>query len=248
MNQFGLIWRILNPWVWPCLGPYLASWFFKSWALLFSSVFLVWTNWIFPQKWHHVGLAWICHFLVLDLHLMAMGPNLYLSSNRTALFHWTLDFGPSAKVALSSWHHLKKKTLWCGHKRQSYCERDFISLWSSVPLIGFIRPLTKCVVDGMTRFKWYFVIVFSSNFIILTWVLLGASKMRRKLKILALLMTWNRYSQYDSQLGYVSNLLQLRSKFLYCSGSSQLVQDIYLCPIGFPSVLNSSFDHAFQQP
>ncbi len=38
-DQFGLIWSKLNPWVGPCLGPQLASWFFKSWAFLFSFFF-----------------------------------------------------------------------------------------------------------------------------------------------------------------------------------------------------------------
>jgi hypothetical protein len=30
---------------------------------------------IFPRKWCHVGLALICHFLVVDPHLKAMGPH-----------------------------------------------------------------------------------------------------------------------------------------------------------------------------
>jgi hypothetical protein len=114
-------------------------------------------------------------------------------------------------VALSSWNHLKKKILQCGHKRQSYCERDLISLWSSVPLIGFIRPQTKCVVDGMRRFKWYFVIVFSCNFSITYLGLVRCFKEEEKIENSSFAdMTWNRYSQYDSQVGYVRNLLQLR--------------------------------------
>jgi hypothetical protein len=32
----------------------------------------------------------------------ARGSNLWLSTNRIALFQWTLDLGPSFKVALSS--------------------------------------------------------------------------------------------------------------------------------------------------
>jgi hypothetical protein len=55
---------------------------------------------IFPPKWCHVGLAWICHFLVLDPYLKAIESNLWLSSNRIALFHLTWDLEPSSKVAL----------------------------------------------------------------------------------------------------------------------------------------------------
>jgi hypothetical protein len=47
-----------------------------------------------------------CRFS-LDLPLFGLGPsskghrsNLWLSSNRIALFHWTLDLGSSSKVAL----------------------------------------------------------------------------------------------------------------------------------------------------
>jgi hypothetical protein len=77
-------------------------------SLLFSSFFCCGLNQlIFPQKWCHVGLALICHFLVLDPHLKTMGPNLWLSFNRIALFHWTPDFGSSSKVAFSElcWNH-----------------------------------------------------------------------------------------------------------------------------------------------
>jgi hypothetical protein len=39
-----------------------------------------------------ISLAWICHILVLDSHVKTMGPiYVWLSSNRIALFHWTLD-------------------------------------------------------------------------------------------------------------------------------------------------------------
>ncbi len=52
-DQFGLIWSKLNPWVGPCLGPQLASWFFKSWAFLFSLFFWVETNWFSLQNDSH---------------------------------------------------------------------------------------------------------------------------------------------------------------------------------------------------
>jgi hypothetical protein len=39
----------------------------------FSTVFLFWTNWFSLQNMSQVGLASICHFLVLDPHLKALG-------------------------------------------------------------------------------------------------------------------------------------------------------------------------------
>ncbi len=59
---------------------------------------------IFLPKWCHVGLALICYFF------FNLGPssskdrasNLWLSSNRIALFHWTLDLGPLSKVGLKT--------------------------------------------------------------------------------------------------------------------------------------------------
>jgi hypothetical protein len=45
----------------------------------------------------HVGLASICHFLVLGPHLMAISPYLWLSTNRIARFHWILDLRHSSK-------------------------------------------------------------------------------------------------------------------------------------------------------
>jgi hypothetical protein len=56
-----------------------------------------WTNCFSPPNFCHVDLASICHFLVLDPHLKAMGPYLWLSTNRIALFHWTLDLRCSSK-------------------------------------------------------------------------------------------------------------------------------------------------------
>ncbi len=43
-------------------------------GFLFLFLFLGLNQLIFPSKWCHVGLASICHFLVLDPHLKAMGP------------------------------------------------------------------------------------------------------------------------------------------------------------------------------
>ncbi len=61
---------------------------------------LVWTNW-FSSKMVP------CRFR-LNLSLFGLGPwskgcgsNLWLLANRIALFHWTLDLGPSSKVTLN---------------------------------------------------------------------------------------------------------------------------------------------------
>jgi len=57
----------------------------------------------FPSKMVHVGIAWICHFLVLDSHLKAMGP-IYGSCplGLLHLFYRTKDLGPSPKVTLDN--------------------------------------------------------------------------------------------------------------------------------------------------
>jgi hypothetical protein len=60
----------------------------------------VWTNWFSLQNRCHVGLASICHFLVLDPHSKGLGTNLKLSTNKIAWIHWSLDLGPLSKVAL----------------------------------------------------------------------------------------------------------------------------------------------------
>jgi hypothetical protein len=58
---------------------------------------------IFHPKWCHVCLGLICHLWVLDPpHLKAVvGPIYWLSANRIALLHWTLDLRLSSNVALS---------------------------------------------------------------------------------------------------------------------------------------------------
>jgi hypothetical protein len=58
------------------------------WALFWG--LNVWTNWFSLQ----IGLALICHFLILDPYLKAVGSNLWLSAKRIALFHWTLNLWP----------------------------------------------------------------------------------------------------------------------------------------------------------
>ncbi len=69
-------------------------------SLKLFSFSLVWTNWFSLQNG-------ICRFS-LDLPLFGLGPsskgcgsNLWLPTNRIALFHWTLDLQPSSKVAFS---------------------------------------------------------------------------------------------------------------------------------------------------
>jgi hypothetical protein len=55
---------------------------------------------LFPSIWCHVGVASISHFLVLDLHLKAVGPICGSRSIGPWTFHWTL--GPSSH-SLRSW-------------------------------------------------------------------------------------------------------------------------------------------------
>jgi hypothetical protein len=69
----------------------LHLWFSKSWALFWALFFGGLNQFIFPPKWCHVGLALICHFFGLGPSSKGHGSNLWLSSNRIALFHWTLD-------------------------------------------------------------------------------------------------------------------------------------------------------------
>jgi hypothetical protein len=90
-NQFGLIWA---NWILELnSSSLLASWFSKSWALLGSHFFLGSKPIDFPSKMVP------CRFS-LNLPIFGRGPsfkghgsNLWLSSNRIALFHWTLDLG-----------------------------------------------------------------------------------------------------------------------------------------------------------
>jgi len=67
VDEFGFIWNKLNPWVGPSLGPQIGP------------------QLIFPPKWCHVNVASICHFLVLDRHLNAVGP-IYASQSIGLLY------------------------------------------------------------------------------------------------------------------------------------------------------------------
>jgi hypothetical protein len=102
-NKFGLIWSKLNPWVWSLpwtLALHLGS---PNHKLSFWALCLGPNRLILPSKMVPCGFS---HFLPL----FGLGPSsighgsnlLWLSPNRIALFHWTLDFRPSSKVALSS--------------------------------------------------------------------------------------------------------------------------------------------------
>jgi len=65
----------------------------------FSIVF--WSEPIdFPSKIGAI-LASICYFLILDLHLKALGPIQSFSTNKIVWIHWSLYLGPSSKLALS---------------------------------------------------------------------------------------------------------------------------------------------------
>jgi hypothetical protein len=102
-NQFGHIWSKLNPWVGPCLGTLaciLVLQIMSSPFRFFLKIKIFWglKQLIFPPKWCHIGLALICHFFWFwKPSSISHGSNLWLSSNRIALFHWTMDVGPSSK-------------------------------------------------------------------------------------------------------------------------------------------------------
>jgi len=65
----------------------------SNYKLYFLAFFFGLNQLIFPPKWCHAGLALICHFLVLDSHLKAMG-SIY-GSHPIGLPYfigpWTLD-------------------------------------------------------------------------------------------------------------------------------------------------------------
>jgi hypothetical protein len=61
-------------------------------------VFLGSNQLIFPPEWCHVDLASLLFGLVFSSKVHES--NLWLSSNRITLFHWTLNLGSSFKVAL----------------------------------------------------------------------------------------------------------------------------------------------------
>ncbi len=119
--EFWVLW--LRPTLEECLrSSFLRTnldWFEANWILVLDCMLVlsliigspnqelslqhclsVWTNWFSLENRCHVGLASICHFLVLDSRLKALGTNLKLSTNKIAWIHSSLDHGPSSKVAL----------------------------------------------------------------------------------------------------------------------------------------------------
>jgi hypothetical protein len=137
-NQFGLIWTRLNPWVGRALDTslHLGSW---NPELSFIGLFFLWgsNQLIFTPKWCNVSLALICHFLGLGPSSKGHhGSNLWLSSNRIALFHWTLDLEPSSKVALRNNDHVYYRVIVhkggkakVGGKLQNYLTRWITKPW-----------------------------------------------------------------------------------------------------------------------
>jgi len=103
------IWSKLNPWV-VALDPNLhvessnheLSFFKAFFCFLFFVFFLGGSiQLIFLPKWCHVDLALICHVLVWDPHLKAMGPIYGSHPIRSLYFVGPKDLGSSSKVALS---------------------------------------------------------------------------------------------------------------------------------------------------
>jgi hypothetical protein len=94
-NQFGLTWSRLNPGVELCIGPLLASWLFKSCALLFSSFFFFfWIEAIdFPSKMVSCRFSLDLPLFGLGPHLKAMSPIYGCHPIRLLYFigPWTLD-------------------------------------------------------------------------------------------------------------------------------------------------------------
>jgi hypothetical protein len=76
------------------------------------------------KKRQHWSCAWICYFLVLDPHLKA---NLWLSSNKIALFHWTLDHGSSSKVAQNGLNSIMLYDSWFG--KGTFTSNPYVLPW-----------------------------------------------------------------------------------------------------------------------
>jgi len=101
LDSFEANWiLVLDPTLHLCL--HLCS---SNNELSFKFFLWVWTNW-FP-KWCHVSLVQFATFWLWPSY-KDYSSNLWLSSsNRIVLFHWTLDIGPSSKVAFNftkSWY------------------------------------------------------------------------------------------------------------------------------------------------
>jgi hypothetical protein len=99
LNQFGLIWSKLNPaldlaWILVLQmmsTPFLFSFFFRFEPIDFPSKMVPWRFSLYLPLFG------------FEPSSKGHGSNLWLSSNRITLFHWTLNLGPSSKVALRSW-------------------------------------------------------------------------------------------------------------------------------------------------
>ncbi len=111
LNQFGLIWSKLNPWVaWIQLearlklDPSLNLGSSNDEHSFFSFFFPFRFEPIdFPSKMVPWRFSLYLPLFGFEASSNGHGSNLWLSSNRITLFHWTLNLGPSSKVALRSW-------------------------------------------------------------------------------------------------------------------------------------------------
>jgi hypothetical protein len=103
-NQFGLIWSKIESLSWTLIWILACILILHIMSSPFQAHFFGFEPIDFPSK------KVPCKFSI-HLSLFGLGPsskgsgsNLWLSSNRIALFHWTLDLGPSPKVAQTISH------------------------------------------------------------------------------------------------------------------------------------------------
>ncbi len=95
---------VLDPTLHLCLHLCSSNIFIYLFTYYSYSYFRVWTNW-FP-KWCHVSLVQFPTFWSSP-SFKDYNSNLWFSSNRIVLFHWTLNIGPSSKMAfnfIKSWY------------------------------------------------------------------------------------------------------------------------------------------------
>ncbi len=95
------------------------------------------------SKWCHVGLALICHGSLSKGH----GSNLWLSANRTVLFHWTLDIRSSSKVTLNIGLYFflfLRLVVTCACKARHWCSATVMTV-GDVSLDDHIHSWYVCI-------------------------------------------------------------------------------------------------------
>jgi hypothetical protein len=96
---------------------------------LFEFFFEVWTNWFSFQNHYNVGLASICHFLVLDPHLKAMGLVIY-GSHLIELLYF---IGPCTLHLCLKWWPMQFSWAFCNFYTQKQKFGDCIALHCPKP-------------------------------------------------------------------------------------------------------------------